>query len=158
VKYSAEFIEQASVKVHSRGGRTLQQVADEIGVNFYTIQKWLKVRKIVRTDVANREKRPDEWQREEQFTALLETHGLGEEALNAWCRERGLFPHHLEQWRAAFCAAEAPRPKAPSSLSLSKENTKLKKELLRKEKALAEAAALLVLQKKFQALWAEKDE
>jgi hypothetical protein len=29
---------------------------------------------------------------------------------------------------------------------------------LRKEKALAEAAALLVLQKKFQALWAEKDE
>jgi transposase len=111
VKYSAEFIEQALVKVHTRGGRTLRQVADDLGVNFYTIQKWLKVRKIVRTDVENREKRPDEWQREEQLTALLETHGLGDEALNAWCRERGLFPHHLQQWRAAFALATPHGPK-----------------------------------------------
>jgi hypothetical protein len=46
----------------------------------------------------------------------------------------------------------------PSTKELSKENAKLKKELQRKEKALAEAAALLVLQKKFQALWADGEE
>jgi hypothetical protein len=46
----------------------------------------------------------------------------------------------------------------PSTKELSKENAQLKKELQRKEKALAEAAALLVLQKKFQALWADGEE
>lgn len=157
MKYPAEFIEQALVKVHSRGNQTLRSVAEELGVNFYTIQRWLKVRKIVRTDVAGREKRPDEWQREEQLTALLETHGLNEEQVSAWCRERGLFPHHLEQWRAAFVAGDSTPAKAPSDKALGKEIVKLKKDLVRKEKALAEAAALLVLQKKFQALWADEE-
>jgi transposase-like protein len=157
VKYPEEFIEQALVKVHTRGDRTLREVAEELGVNFYTIQRWLKVRKIVRTDVVGREKRPDEWQRDEQLNALLETHGLDEEQVSAWCRERGLFPHHLEQWRAAFCST-GPAPAKPlSDKALAKENAKLKKELHRKDKALAEAAALLVLQKKFQALWAEEE-
>lgn len=157
MKYSPEFIEQALIKVHSRGGRTIQSVAEELGVKFETVKRWLKVHKIVRSDVVDKERRAHEWKREEQFQALLETHGLNEEQLNAWCRERGLFPHHLEEWRAAFCASDATPLKAPSALALSKENTKLKKELRRKEKALAEAAALLVLQKKFQALWADED-
>lgn len=157
MKYPEAFIEQALVKVHTRGDRTLQEVADELGVNFHTIKRWLKVRKIVRTDVAGREKRPDEWQREERFAALLETHGLNEEQLSAWCRERGLFPHHLEQWKEAFRAGDSAPAKPLSDKALAKENAKLKKELHRKDKALAEAAALLVLQKKFQALWADED-
>ena len=157
MKYSAEFIEQALVKVHSRGDRSIPSVAEELGVKFETVKRWLKVHKIVRFDVVKKERRPHEWRREEQFQALLETHGLNEEQLNAWCRERGLFPHHLDEWRLAFCSNDAAPLKAPSSLSLSKENEKLKKELRRKEKALAEAAALLVLQKKFQALWEDED-
>ena len=158
MKYSAEFIEQALVKVHARGGRTIRSVADDLGVNFYTVQRWLKVHTIIRTDVVDRERRPHEWRREEQLGALLETHALNDEQLQAWCRERGLFPHHLEEWRVAFCAGDSSKAKAASTLSLSKENAKLKKELQRKEKALAEAAALLVLQKKFQALWADEEE
>lgn len=158
MKYSAEFIEQALVKVHSRGGRTIRSVAEELGVKFETVKRWLKVHTVVRTDVVDKEKHAHEWRREEQLQALLETHGLSEEELRAWCRERGLFPHHLEEWRAAFCAPEKAPAKASSTLALTKENTKLKKELQRKDKALAEAAALLVLQKKFQALWADGED
>jgi transposase-like protein len=156
MKYSAEFIEQALVKVHSRGGRTIQSVAEELGVKFETVKRWLKVHTIVRADVADRERRAHEWRREEQLEALLDTHALNEEELNAWCRERGIFPHHLAEWRAAFCAGDSTISKAPST-SLSKEIAKLQKELDRKEKALAELAALLVLQKKFQALWADEE-
>lgn len=156
MKYSEEFIEQALIKVHSRGGRTIQSVADELDVKFETVKRWLKVHTIVRADVAEKERRPHEWPREEQLEALLETHALNEEELNAWCRERGIFPHHLEEWRAAFCAGDSAPSKAPSP-SLSKQITKLQKELDRKEKALAELAALLVLQKKFQALWADEE-
>lgn len=160
MKYSAEFIEQALVKVHARGGRTIQSVADELGVKFETVKRWLKVHSVVRTNVVDGERRPHEWRREEQFEALLQTHGLSEGQLNAWCRERGLFPHHLQEWRAAFCAGDTAKAKAKaaSTVSLSKENAKLKKDLARKDKALAEAAALLVLQKKFQALWADEEE
>jgi transposase-like protein len=158
VKYSAEFIEQALVKVHSRGGRTIREVSEELGVKFETVKRWLKVHTVIRSDVVDKERRPHEWRREDQLQALLETHGLNEEELRAWCRERGLFPHHLEEWRAAFCANDPVRPKAASTQTLAKENATLKKELQRKEKALAEAAALLVLQKKFQALWGDGEE
>lgn len=158
MKYSAEFIEQALMKVHARGGRTIRSVADDLGVNFYTVQRWLKVHTIIRTDVADQERRAHEWRREEQLGALLETHALNDEQLQAWCRERGLFPHHLEEWKASFCASDSAKEKSASALSLSKENAKLKKQILRKDKALAEAAALLVLQKKFQALWADEEE
>jgi transposase-like protein len=156
MKYSEEFIEQALVKVHSRGGRTIQSVAEELDVKFETVKRWLKVHTIVRADVADRERRPHEWRREEQLGALLDTHALNAEELNAWCRERGIFPHHLEEWRAAFCAGDS-APAKTVSTSSSKEVAKLKKELVRKEKALAEVAALLVLQKKFQALWADEE-
>jgi transposase-like protein len=156
MKYSDEFIKQALVKVHSRGGRTIQSVAEELDVKFETVKRWLKVHTIVRADVADRERRPHEWRREEQLGALLDTHALNEEELNAWCRERGIFPHHLQEWRAAFCAGVSAQDKTASTYS-SKEVAKLKKELVRKEKALAEVAALLVLQKKFQALWADEE-
>jgi transposase-like protein len=156
MKYSEEFIEQALVKVHSRGGRTIQSIADELDVKFETVKRWLKIHTIVRADVAEKERRPHERPRAEQLGALLETHALNEEELNAWCRERGIFPHHLEEWRTAFCASDSP-PSRAASPSLSKQITKLQKELDRKEKALAELAALLVLQKKFQALWADEE-
>ena len=75
------------------------------------------------------------------------------EALQAWCRESGLFPHHLTDWKAAFCAG-IKTPTSPREIRvLKEENELLKRELTRKEKALAEAAALLILQKKCRALW-----
>ena len=77
--------------------------------------------------------------------------------MQAWCRERGLFAHHLSDWKAAFCApGKETVPGLREVRSLKDENAQLKRELVRKEKALAEAAALLVLQKKFRALWADE--
>jgi hypothetical protein len=86
----------------------------------------------------------------DRLDALIETAGMSEEALSAWCRTRGLFPHQLAEWRAELCA---PRPSESEALrTLRLEKDRLAKELGRKDKALAEAAALLVLQKKFQDL------
>jgi len=153
--YSVEFKEQALSKVLSRGNRTIQSVADELNINVFTLKDWM--RRIMPEDrklslVA--EKRPQDWSREEQLMALQESHGLQGEALSAWCRGKGLFTHHLDSWKASFCAGnKEDGHDAREWRSLKDENQQLKRELLRKEKALAEAAALLVLQKKFQALW-----
>jgi transposase-like protein len=156
-QYSDAFIEQALIKVYSRGeNRTIRNVADDINVTYVTLKNWVK-RKTV-DDVsatASKEKRPQDWKRDEQLLALMETHGLDGEALQAWCRERGIFPHHLDSWRAGFVTNEAPVsvPEGRVLKELRAKNAELEADLQRKEKALAEAAALLVLQKKFRALW-----
>ena len=93
------------------------------------------------------------------WLALQQTHGLSGPELHAWCREKGLFEHQLITWRDAFCAVVAAEPRE-SRLVLRELQTRyegLQRELRRKERALAEAAALLVLQKKFQALWEDEE-
>jgi len=156
-KYSESFIEQALVKVFSRGDRTVRSVAEDLNVNFFTLKNWMKRKVVGKLSVsATKEKRPQDWGVEEQLVALHETHGLSGEALHAWCREKGLFAHHLTGWKTAFCADGKAAPGTREFRALKDENENLKRELLRKEKALAEAAALLILQKKFRALWEDE--
>jgi transposase-like protein len=157
-KHSEAFIEQALVKAYSRGGRTITSVAQDLNINHHTLRYWMKNKAVTQSGVPMaREKRPKDWTAEEQLVALQETHGLAGEALQAWCRERGLFAHHLTSWRAAFCAdGKGAGTGAGEMRKLKDENVKLKRDLVRKEKALAEAAALLILQKKFRALWEDE--
>ena len=54
--------------------------------------------------VTTKERHPQDWSAAEQLLALHETHGMTGEALQTWCRENGLFAHHLASWKAAFCA------------------------------------------------------
>ena len=154
--YSEGFKEQALSKVFSRGDRTVQAVADELNISLHTLKNWMKKplseseNKIIR-----KPKRPQDWSPEERLMALQESHGLSGDALNAWCRENGLFAHQLAEWKADFCKPSKPsngREEASEMRALKAENQRLERESRRKEKALAEAAALLVLQKKYQAL------
>ena len=153
--YTEAFVEQALVKLFSRGERSIQSVADELNVSYHTLKNWMKRKtKDKSSGLVNKEKRPQDWRVEEQLVALHESHGLSGEALHAWCRERGLFAHHLTGWKDAFCAdGKAAAPVVRELGLLKGEIQQLKRELVRKEKALAEAAALLILQKKFRALW-----
>jgi transposase-like protein len=163
-KYSKAFVEQALVKVYSRGNCTIEAVAEELNINHYTLKSWMRdqVKEHKKpAQASSTEKRPQDWRVEEQLLALQESFALTGEALNAWCRERGLFPHHLSSWKASICGTQ--KIGATGTVSkveerqLKDEIEKLKRELNRKEKALAEAAALLVLQKKFRALWEEEE-
>ncbi|MEO7206381.1 MAG: transposase [Steroidobacteraceae bacterium] len=101
-----------------------------------------------------------DWSPAERLLALHESHGLEDEALNAWCRGRGIFAPDLTQWRSDCCAAlgaVGQREESEELRQLRIANQQLQRDLNRKEKALAEAAALLVLQKKYRALWAAED-
>jgi transposase len=157
--YSEAFIEQALVKIYARGNRSVRDVTDDLNVSYHTVKNWMRNKSADKYKaVAIREKRPQDWAAEEQLVALHETHGLSGEALQAWCRERGLFPHHLTSWKAAFCIeAKEAMPGSRELRTLKEEIVALKREAVRKDKALAEAAALLILQKKFRALWEDED-
>ena len=156
-EFSEEFIEQALVKLLNRGSRSVNAVAKELNVNYHTAKYWLKRATAVKAGSAPaKERRPRDWSAQEQLVALHETHGLSGDVLQAWCRERGLFAHHLTTWRAAFCEPAKATAVTQELRALMDENSELKRDLLRKEKALSEAAALLILQKKFRALWEDE--
>jgi transposase-like protein len=157
--HSEAFIEQALVKVYSRGARSVLSVATEMNVKYHTLKYWMKTKSRPHGDAQPvQEKRPQDWTAPEQLRALQQTHGLEDATLQAWCRQHGIFAHHLRRWEEAFCGLEATPAAGQREVRMLKdENAMLRRDLIRKEKALAEAAALLVLQKKFRALWEDEE-
>ena len=72
----------------------MREVALELNINHHTAKNWMKRGHPDRAGTsAGKEKRPQDWRASEQLQALNETHGFSSEALQAWCRERGLFAH-----------------------------------------------------------------
>ena len=128
----------------------MEVVAREIGVNASTLERW-------RADALSRPARERVWTAPARFDAVLTTAAMDEAARSAWCREHGVYPQELERWRQAATQALA----APEEVRASPQQTKqdrrriaeLERELRRKEKALAETAALLVLSKKVAAIF-----
>lgn len=157
--YSIEFKEQALSKAKERGEQTLQSVADKLSLTLGTLKSWLKEDAKKQGTSATIKLPVDQiastWNAAQRLQALHESFNLHDQALFAWCREKGLFEHQLRQWHSEFCQVGKSSSSVATELRLVKQkNDKLEIELRRKDKALAEAAALLVLQKKFQALWA----
>ncbi len=104
---------------------------------------------------------PAGWTSRDKFAAVVETASLNVAETAAYCRERGLYPEQIAAWRAA-CEeandrARAAAAPAQRSRGEAKRVRALERELARKEKALAEAAALLTLRKKAAAIWGDED-
>lgn len=94
---------------------------------------------------------------------VLETANLSEIEFSEYCRERGIYPEQVKEWKEACMNAndnsKVGQSKASKELQEERRaKEKLEKELARKEKALAEAAALLVLRKKANAIWGTDSE
>jgi len=160
-KYSKEFKEQALSKARQRGLRTLESVATELNMSLGSLKGWLKTSNQKASDSASlpSDTAAQRWSSAQRLQALLESHALTGVALSAWCREKGLFEHQLKQWREAFCSTTEPDPRESRAQlrALKVKNEQLQRDLHRKDRALAETAALLVLQKKFQALLEDAD-
>jgi hypothetical protein len=162
-RYSLEFKEHVFAKVRGRGSRTLKAIARDVNVPLPTLKGWLATESL-RAAVPHAAQLPaanlpaNQWSPAQRLLALQQTYALADDDLHAWCRESGLFAHQLTQWRADFLAPPtgshntSPDTTKTALNQLKTQHTKLQKELLRKERALAEAAALLVLQGKLQAL------
>ena len=159
-KYTADFKEQALIKVLSRGSKTIGMIADDLSMSRSTLKHWMHdMPKSPQSSTDHSTKKPADWSMRERLWALQQSHELKDEALHAWCRQQGIFEHHLVQWHADICASgdiKAP-VSSPSELrTLKQEVARLERQLIRKDKALAEAAALIVLHRNFQALLGEK--
>jgi len=165
-RFTQSFKIQAVEKALSRSEHTsLLEVAKTLGVGHSTLNKWIVqsrnnefdevTNQLIQTNMS-KDKRPQDWSLEDRFNMVLECNSLDEGAVSQLCRERGIYPHHVQQWKLDFVNGSITNSSAKNTSQmkvLKTENKNLKKELNRKEKALAETAALLVLQKKVNDIW-----
>jgi transposase-like protein len=103
-------------------------------------------------------RRPQDWSPEDRLRAVLEASSLSDEELGAFLRRNGLHEAQLAEWREAVFSALSSSTAKRASKGEAKRIRELEREIKRKDKALAETAALLVLQKKVRAIWGDGDD
>jgi len=156
-------------RMASPDGVTATELAQEVGIHQTTLSRWLRHAATVGglaiappaegSEATMRPRRPRDWSPEEKLRAVIEAQSLPEEELGAFLRREGLHEAQLQQWRAIILEGLKSQPVRPSTKPTASDRRirELEKEVERKDKALAEAAALLMLQKKVQALWGDAD-
>ena len=170
MRYSDAFKAKMVRKLAAPQGPTANQLAQEVGVHQTTLSRWLREAGTVAdpcvvlvSDSARRTmvaKRPQDWTAQEKLNAVIEAASVPEAEFGAFLRRKGLHEAQLSEWRQMVLSGLDKRPARPSKKTTSEARRvrELERELARKDKALAEAAALLVLQKKAQAIWGDADD
>ncbi len=165
-----EFKVQSVEKALSRrADQTLKNIADDLGVSQSTLQRWIRLAKENKLEkpespmskepkAGSTEKSPQDWNKAQRLEAIMHCHSMNDEQISSYCRENGIYPHHLKAWKTEFISdnqgTEAVSRREQKKLK--QENKRLQKELNRKDKELSETAALLVLSKKCQAIWGDQ--
>lgn len=161
-RYSEEFKESVVKRMIPPNPVSVSQLAKETGVSDVTLYKWRKDYRNRGIAVPGDSKSPACWTAEDKLAVVIETAAMNEVQLSEYCRSKGLYAEQIEQWKAAALAGyqhseQVDKEKARSRQEDKKKINKLESELRRKEKALAETAALLVLSKKCEAIWGDEE-
>lgn len=156
--YSREFKEAIVAKLVNRGNQTIEEVCEREGVGKSTAANWLQSRANVATMAKH--KTSKKWTPEQKLKAITETHAMSEEELGLYLRREGLHSQQIQEWREEMIKSLAPAAKKPRSKKDDRDEKikSLEREIRRKDKALAEASALLILQKKVDLIWGSKNE
>lgn len=162
-KVNSETKQQAQTWLLPPYSYSLRQVAGELDIGLGTAQKWRQELVDNGHQLESNKQDQKEYSPEQKFAAVIATAVMSEHELASYCREHGFFVEHIKTWKALSIAAHKPAQESQHKLdtmrrSDSKKIKALDKELHRKDKALAETAALLVLREKFNALWDNSEE
>ena len=161
--YSDEFKESVIKKMMSPRPKSISELSSETGVSDVTLYKWRKTYRNKGIAVPGNKNKPDNWTAEDKLAVVIETASFNEVQLSEYCRSKGLYKEQIDQWKIAalsgYDTADYRKKDQARLRRADKQQIKtLKRELNRKEKALAETAALLVLSKKFEAIWGVNEE
>ena len=149
-RYGQSFKDRAVARLLPPESATLELVSKETGIAVGTLERW-------RENVQSMPARGRAWTAPARLQAVITTAALSQADKSAWCREHGIYPAQLEQWCASATTALADPQDARASPQATRQDRKrikdLERELLRKDRALAETAAILVLSKKVAAIY-----
>jgi transposase-like protein len=154
-RYSEEFKKSAVEKLLNRGSRPVAAISEEVGVASPSLYQW-------RNELASlggmkkTSLRPQDRSPEEKLKAVIEFETLSEEKRGEFLRKQGLHLEHIKSWRKQLEDALRPVNRQAERQERAEDRRKIKeleKELRRKDRALAETTALLVLKKKANLIW-----
>jgi transposase-like protein len=162
-RYSSERKASILKKLLPPLNMTVAEVARQEGISEQTLYNWRNNAKRLGKPVPGKKLSTEDWSAETKLAVIIEAMPLSESELSQYCREKGLYPEQVKRWKQeclqGFLSSEATSAAVHRQTKVDRAEIKtLKKELRRKEKALAETAALLVLRKKLNALWGDDEE
>jgi len=164
--YSAEFKERLLAKVFSTHAPRPVELARKAGIPYATLNTWIymaKKKHFIKSDTVSKPPQ-DNGNAEAKFRAVFDTFQMKEEERGAYCRKHGFYTHDLDDWKKQVVELfskeknTVKKEQRTEVRQLSAENKQLKHELHRKEKALVEASALLLLKKKANLIWGEPED
>lgn len=160
-KYTKEEIAGYVARLMPPENKSLGELSIETGISRSTLSTWKKKAEKTNAGIKPRKNLTPN----EKFLVVMETYGLSEIELSRYCREKGYYCEEVKEWISTCAAANNSQERKEdikelkaSKIEDSKRIKELEKELRRKEKALAEAAALLILRKKLQAILEDNEE
>ena len=162
-RYPDERKEAVLKKMLPPNNKTIKELAQEEGICEVTLYNWRKAARAEGRLMPDGDRTPAGWSAADKFAAVVETAALNEAELSVYCRQKGLYPEQIRQWREACEQANdwdrTQNQRLKETRRADERRIKeLERELRQKEKALAETAALLVLRKKAQAIWGEVED
>jgi transposase-like protein len=160
IRYSIERKEHVLRQMMPPGNRSVPELAEDTGISAVKLYAWRKQARAAGAVMPGDGKNPEGWSSPDKFRAVLESAGLNETELAAYCRRKGLYVEQLSAWREACEQAnQTARERSQVQRELTKSDRKQIRDLERERKRdkAALAAALLLLRKKAEAIWG-KDE
>nr|WP_187985056.1 transposase [Vibrio metschnikovii] len=162
-RYAPERKEAILKKLAPPSNLSVAEVAKQEGISQQTLYHWRKQAREQGLLMPNQTDNPENWSDEDKFRVVMETAAMAQAERSVYCRKHGLNPEQVEQWKQICMGGFG---KSKNQLKAEKKDAnkqrnkikRLERELNRKDKALAEAAALLTLSKKARAIWEQEDE
>ncbi len=156
-RYSEEFKLQCVQSFVNRGDLHVEDVALRLGVHTSRLYEWHRAfegggRDLTMADKGKNEGGPHDWSAQRKLDTVMRSLSIPPQELGEFLRREGVHEAMLDEWKRDMLEGLA-RDRRASSKGEAKQIAALERELARKEKALSEAAALLLLQKKVQAIW-----
>ena len=160
--HSPELKEAVLRRLLPPNNESITKVSREEGIPQGTLTRWKNEAK-AQGIAAPTGENAETWSTQDKFLIVVETASMNESDLAEYARKKGLYVEQIKSWRDACVNANGGIAREAANLNhelkeSQKARKKLEKEIQRKDKALAEAAALLVLSKKANAIWGDPEE
>ena len=161
--YSIERKASILNKLLPPSNQSVAEVSREEGISVQTLYSWRNSARQSGVPVPGKNNTAEQWSADAKLAVVIETATLSESELSQYCREKGLYPDEVKRWKAQCLAgfqivSDQQKVVAKQAKQDRGKIKGLEVELRRKEKALAEAAALLILRKKLDAYWEDSNE
>ena len=151
-RFSKEFKEAIVKKLISRGNKTIEHFCNENNVALSSVSRWQS--ECASTLAMKHKKDKSKFSAETMLKIIAETYSLNEEDLGIYLRKNGLHSNQLTEWRSGILSSmNQPKLNSNKKDDRDSEIKNLRKNLRKKDAALAEVSALLILQKKANLLW-----